>query len=394
MSRATLAVDARGLRQSGIGRYLREVLGGVFADARFRRVVLLGRPEELEPFVEEHGAGRVARVVPFPYHFYSAPAQLHWAALQAGGDLRSHVTFFPHYDVVLTDRSPRSVVTVHDLSHFKVAGQFPGWKRALASRVLARAVRRAQRVLVVSEWTRGDLLERHPEIGDKVEVIPSGVTALRAAGAERGRAEEVAGRGPFLLAVGNLKPHKNLVAAVETLARVRRRIPGALLVLVGEEFGEEGGVRERVRALGLEEAVVWFGRATDGELAHLYASAACLLFPSLYEGFGFPPLEAMSVGLPVIASDRSAIPEVVGDAAVLVGPHEWDAMAEAAVRLVEDPAHRAEMVRRGRARAALFRWEKTAGRVADLLWDAAGRGRAAEPVASRARRERSAAAVR
>lgn len=390
-----LAVDARGLRQSGIGRYLREVLRGLFADARFARIVLLGNPAEVEPFVREHGAGEVARVLPFPYHFYSAPAQLRWAALQARGELRADVAFFPHYDVPLPDLSPRTVVTVQDLSHFKLPEQFPRWKRMLASRVLERAVRRASRVVVTSRWTRGDLVERHPEVAEKLEVIPLGVNPFRAPGDPPSRrVAEAAAAGPFLLCVGNRKPHKNLEAAVETLVRVRRSLPAARLVVAGEDFGEDGGVRDRARQHGVEEAVVWFGHASDAELAHLYQSAGCLLFPSLYEGFGLPPLEAMAAGLPVVASDRASVPEVVGNAAAVVGPHDWDAMAAAAARLLSDTAHRAAMVERGRERAAHFRWEETAARVADLLWEVSAAEGVEEPGVRGLRRRGRVAAAR
>lgn len=372
----TLVVDARGLWLSGIGRFLREVLRGVFAEARFGRVTLLGRPEQLHAFVREHGAEGVARVVPFPYHFYSAPAQLHWLALHARGALAGDVAFFPHYDVPLTDLSARTVVTVQDLAHFALAAQFPAWKRAMASAVLRRAVHRASRVLVTSAWTRGELLARHPEAADRLAVVPLGVSpgVVSDEGVAPERRARIEALSPFLLCVGNRKPHKNMEAAVETLARLRPRVPGLRLVIAGEGFGEDGGVRERARRLGVEEAVSWEGRVSDAELACLYAHAGCLLFPSLYEGFGLPPLEAMQAGVPVVASDRASIPEVVGDAAAVVPPHDAEAMAAAALRLLQDPAHRAAMVRRGRERAARFRWEETASRITDLLWEVAEAG--------------------
>lgn len=370
---ASLVVDARGLRLSGIGRYLREVLRGVFADQRFGAVTLLGRPDELHDFVHCHGGGARARVVSFPYHFYSPRAQLHWAALQARGALRADVVFFPHYDVPLTDRSARTVVTVQDLGHLILRDQFPGWKRAIAGRVLARAVRRASRVTVTSGFTRAGLAERHPAIAGKVVQIPLGVNPfVPAAGLPAERVAEITRWEPFLLCVGNRKPHKNLEAAVECLHRVRRFRPGTRLVLVGEDFGEDAGVRERVRSLGLESAVVWFGRATDGELSLLYGRAVCLLFPSYFEGFGLPPLEAMAAGLPVVASDRASIPEVVGDAAAVVAPDDWDGMAAAVAGLMDSPARREDAIRRGRARAAAFRWDTTAALTCDLLWEVAG----------------------
>lgn len=376
-----MTVDARGLRLSGIGRYLREVLRVVLADPRVVRVALAGNPADLVPFIRAEGAERTARIVPFAHHFYAPAAQLHWAALQARGALRSDVVFFPHYDVPLTDRSPRTVVTVQDLNHFRLAEQFAGWKVAVAARVLRRAVRRASRVVVTSQWTHRDLVGRHPDVAARVSVIPLGVTpgaAVSNSPSASARVADLTSGGAFLLCVGNRKPHKNLVAAVEVLARLSGRLPGLRLVLVGEDFGEDAEVRARAAERGVADAIVWFGRASDAELTMLFAGAGCLLFPSLYEGFGLPPLEAMAAGVPVVASDRASIPEVVGNAAATLDPHDWDGMADAAFRLLTDPAHRAEMVRRGLRRSEQFRWEDTGARVADLIWEVgAGRGTAA-----------------
>jgi glycosyltransferase involved in cell wall biosynthesis len=362
----SLVVDARGLLLSGIGRYLREVVGGLLADPRFGRVLLLGRSGELREYLAGREGAEKARVVPFEHHFYSAAAQVHWAALRAGGALRADGAFFPHYDAPLPPIHRRSVVVVQDLAQFLLPEMFPAWKRALGGVVLSRAVARASRVVVSSESTRRDLLARHPHVAGRVVTIPLGVAHTAPVATEAALAR-VRALEPFLLCVGNRKPHKNLVAAVEVLARLRPRFPGLRLVLAGA--GGDDGVAARSAALGVADGVTELGPVSEEVLAALYARAGVLLFPSLFEGFGLPLLEAMRAGVPVVSSNRASLPEVAGDAAVLADPRDADAFAAAAARLMEDAARRAEMVRRGLVRAGELTWARTARRTADLLWE-------------------------
>jgi glycosyltransferase involved in cell wall biosynthesis len=370
---ASLLVDGRGLYRSGIGRYLREVLEVVVRDPRFARIVLLASPGDAARFLDGRGLPQV-EAVSFPHGFYSPAAQAHWALLGARGALRADAAFFPHYDVPLARVPMPYALTVHDLGHFRLPEMFPAWKRAAASRILARAVRRAARVLVISEATRRELLERHPEAAPRVELIPQGVSADFGSALDPAAVERAAALAPYLLCVGNRKPHKNLAAAVEVLARLRSDdAPGLRLVIAGQRMGEVDEVHARAAALGIADAIVDVGEVDDALLAALYAGAEVFLFPSLYEGFGLPVLEAMACGAPVVASDRSAIPEAVGDAGALVDPEDHVATAAAVRRLMVDAGHRAEMVRRGRARAAELTWERTARRTADALWQVAAR---------------------
>jgi len=373
----SLVVDARGLWLSGIGRYLREVLAGVLADARFARVTLLGHPGGIADFLATTDATVEARVVSFPHHFYSPGAELHWAVLRARGELRADAAFFPHYDVPLPGPLPPSVVTVHDLAHLRLPELFPAWKRALAGVVLGSAMRRATRVVTISEFTRDDLLARHPAARRKVEVIPQGVAGeLAARAASEGARRWADALGPFVLCVGNQKPHKNLRAAVEVLAALRPEWPELRLVVAGKRYPGADDLAEHARALGVDGALREVGAVDDDHLRALYGRAECLLFPSRFEGFGLPVLEAMACGLPVVASNRAAIPEAVGDAGLLVDPEDRAAMADS-VRRLREPALRAEMVRRGRARAASLPWAATAARTADLLCAVAGGARGA-----------------
>ncbi len=368
----SLLVDARGLYLSGIGRYSREVLSRVLRDPRFGRVALLGRPDEVHGFLDGLGDAGGAEVVPFAHHYYSPAAQLQWLSLGARGALAADAGFFPHYDVPLGGPLPPSLVTVHDLAQFRLTTMFPAWKRALGGVVLRAAVSRARRVVADSRFTRDDLAARFPGAVPKLEVVPLGVGGDVTARAPSDEAlRRVEALAPFLLVVGNQKPHKNLRAALQVLARLRNDAPGLRLVVAGKHYPGDEPLAARARELEVDGAVVDLGAVDDDLLRALYGRAECLLFPSYFEGFGLPVLEAMAWGLPVVASNRASIPEAVGDAGLMVDPDDWDAMA-AAVRTLRPGPLRDEMVARGRRRAALLTWDATASRTAELILQVAG----------------------
>jgi glycosyltransferase involved in cell wall biosynthesis len=367
-----VVVDARPLHTSGIGRYLREVLSRLLRDARFGTVTLLGDAAQLQGFLEAERPSIETRVQPFPTALYHPRAHAAWLRLTLAGRLRADVTFFPHYDTPLVGFPRRSVVTVHDLIHFRVPDAFAGWQRAAAGVVLGRAVTRASGILAGSASTRRDLLERFPAAADKVRVIPYGVgeefvRAVEASDLADSEAADVRALGPYLLCVGNRKRHKNLRAAVETLALLHDEMPELKLVVVGRVFPEWEETLRLAAERGVADAIVEFEDISDARLRQLYAGCRALLFPSLYEGFGLPVLEAMACGAPVVTSDRSSLPEVAGDAALMVDPHDWSAMAGAVRRLEGEPGLRGELQRRGWERVARFRWERTGEIVLDLL---------------------------
>jgi glycosyltransferase involved in cell wall biosynthesis len=368
----SVLVDARALRVAGLGRYLREVLKGLLEDGRFNRLRLLGDEETIRSFLQEIGADRPVEIIAYPTAFYHPRTQTAWLRLRWRAAVLADVCFFPHYDVPLLGLPSRSVVTVQDLIHFKLPGVFPRYKRVPARVMLRRAVRGAAVVLVSSEATERDLLEHHPSAACKVRRIPLGVSPyFQARSGEEGPARVGTDAAPFLLCVGNRKPHKNLIAAVETLARLREEDPHLRLVVVGQEFPGWSDVVARAQALGVAEAVNVRPSVSDEELRALYRRAEVLLFVSLYEGFGLPILEAMGCGTPVVASNQASIPEVVGAAGVIVDPHDYGAMAEAIRSIRTDPVLRHRLVRLGRERSSFFRWEHTAVRTADVLYDVA-----------------------
>jgi glycosyltransferase involved in cell wall biosynthesis len=249
-----------------------------------------------------------------------------------------------------------SVVTVQDLSFDRLPDLMSRRDRALFRTFVPRSIRRAERVLTGSEWSKNDLVERYGLSPDRIVVTPYGVdSAFHPNGP---RAER-----PYALFVGGIQPRKDPLAAVEALALLDGELK---LVVVGAEKRGGDELRSAVRRLGLERRVELAGHVERDELAALYRGAACLLFPSRYEGFGLPVLEAMASGTPVVAASAGAVPEVAGDAAILVEPGDPTAIAHGIERAF---AERDRLVAAGLERAARFSWQETARRTLDVYRD-------------------------
>jgi glycosyltransferase involved in cell wall biosynthesis len=259
------------------------------------------------------------------------------------------------------------IVTAHDVIRLLDArdgtGHIsrPGPRDRLWIELDYRGIRRAAAVIAPSAATRADLLARLALEPGRVFVVHEGVDhdRFRPVAARRGV-------GPYILFVGSEHPRKNLAAVLRALADLKRHgeLGGARLVKVGAAGSGEADfhrpVAAQVRSLGLERDVEFAGEVPDDELASYYSSAACMVLPSWVEGFGLPLLEAMACGCPVVASTAGALPEVAGDAALLVAPGDDRGLRAALGRLLRDPRARAELRERGLARARRFSWQRAA----------------------------------
>jgi glycosyltransferase involved in cell wall biosynthesis len=256
--------------------------------------------------------------------------------------------------------SYKRVVTVHDLIYRHVPGAHSGL-RALGMRALVPlAVRRSHRVITDSEATKTDLVKLLHAPADRVDVVPLGLGSP--AHAKPIRESEIRerfslGDRPVLLSLSAKRKHKNLGALLEALATLPSR---PVLILAGYQTPYERELREQAHALGLDDDVRWPGWLDPAELEALWAITAAFVFPSLYEGFGLPVLEAMARGVPVACSDASALPEVAGDAALLFDPTSGPSIADALRRLLAGGAEIERLKRAGLERAAQFTWERTA----------------------------------
>jgi glycosyltransferase involved in cell wall biosynthesis len=226
-------------------------------------------------------------------------------------------------------------------------------------------------VLTVSEASKRDILRYFNVSAAKVEVIPNAIDErLGLAPSDEEIAlvrERYMLNDPFLLYAGNIKPHKNLERLIEAFGLLRARgFDRVKLLIIGDQVTKYAALRRAVHRCKLHTHVRFFGFVPDRMLAVLYRLADAFVFPSLYEGFGLPPLEAMASGTPVITSNVSAMPEVVGDAALLVDPYDTGAIAGALERVLADPALRADLSARGLARAREFSWERSIRRIRDV----------------------------
>lgn len=244
----------------------------------------------------------------------------------------------------------RAVVTVHDISFEHLPELMSRRDRTLFRGLVPGSTRRAERVITVSDWTRLELLERYGLAEEKVVVTRLGVDP---AFGPNGREQAAP---PYLLLVGAIQPRKDPITALEALARLDRELR---LVFAGPEKRGAGDVRRAVSRLGLENRVELLGYVSKPRLAELYRGAACLVFPSRYEGFGLPIVEAMASGTPVVATRVGAIPEVAGDAAVLVEPRDPAVLAAGIERAL---AARERLAAAGLARARTFSWAEAARR--------------------------------
>lgn len=256
------------------------------------------------------------------------------------------------------------VTVVHDLIPLFYPAEPPRIPRAhLYFRYVVPILLRASRAVVtVSEATRRDVLARYRLTPERVHVAHPGYDPARFA---PGPASE--DRAPYLLYVGNVAPHKNLVRLVEAFAGIAPRTRATLVIRGSGSARHVATLRRQIEAMALGDRVDWrpYERASD--LPRLYRGARAVVLPSLTEGFGFPALEAMACGTPVIASNAASIPEVVGDAAWLVDPLDTDGLARAMARLLDDDAVAADLRERGLERAKRFSWARTAEIVAAHL---------------------------
>jgi glycosyltransferase involved in cell wall biosynthesis len=255
------------------------------------------------------------------------------------------------------------VVTVYDLSFLRFPEAFRPWNRLYLSLFTRLSVQRARRVIAISQHTKRDLIRWLGTPEEKVDVAPCGVgEAFRPLPrAEVEAFREAQGLPPqFFLFVGTLEPRKNLPAALQAVRRLLDAGHAPYLAVVG---GRGWGYTEALQSideLDLARHVRLVGFVPTDELVLWYNAATALVYPSLYEGFGMPPLEAMACGLPVVASDRGALPEVVGEAGLLVDPTDPDHLAEALARVWQDADLRALLRERGLARARGASWRETA----------------------------------
>jgi glycosyltransferase involved in cell wall biosynthesis len=361
-----IAIDARKLRDYGIGTYVRNLLRHLSRIDSNTEYVLFCRAEDCA-LAEELGEN--FRAVPEPARPYSASEQL-----RIPMDIRREgIDLFhaPHY--VLPPLTPcKSIVTIHDCIHLRFPQYLPNrLAYAYARSSLWFATHRSNRVLTVSEASKRDILRYFTVPERKIDVIYNAIDERFGELPAPEEIERVRDRyqlnAPYVLYAGNIKPHKNLERLIEAFHMVRRAdLEHVKMLIIGDEISKYATLRRAVHRYKLHKHVRFFGFVPDKTLAVLYRLARAFVFPSLYEGFGLPPLEAMASGTPVITSNVSSLPEVVGDAALLIDPYDPEAIAEAMRRVLLDSDLREDLRQRGLRRVGEFSWERSVRRVRQI----------------------------
>ncbi len=355
----------------GINRYFANVIGGL--PRGYRPTLLVGRRHAVNfpshPNLKVCGyGGRMPRLENFSHRLGLYSAKLRDELLDEYCARGRFDLVHPTYYRLMTGRPVGSyraptVLTVWDMidevfpAEQDPTGEHAEWKRS--------AVRAAARIICISEHTKKSLLERYPVPEERVSVIylASEIDESLSHG------PEPVPERPYFLYVGSRAPYKNFGGLLRAFARVAASRPGLALCVVGPPFtAEEEGL---VAGLKLAGRVEHYGQAGDEHLAKLYRCSLALVYPSLYEGFGIPPLEAMACGTAAVVANTTSLPEVVGDAGLLFDPRREDELISRLLLLVDDGAAREELIRKGRLRAKHFGWHKTVAQTLEVYRSAA-----------------------
>lgn len=358
--------------RAGLGRYTQELVTALMTiDTENEYVAFYNRPSEAQvdpplgclPHLATNLPNKPWRMSVLLAQFMHLPQD----RLFPGVDL-FHATdhLLPRLSQV------KSVFTLHDLVFRFYPETHMPLNRWFLTLMMPRFLQAADAVIAVSECTKRDAIRLYGVDESKIRVIYEGVNpCFRLAPSEAISAVRQNHNLPehFILSVGTIEPRKNLNTLLAAYRALRHRGAEFKLVIVGKKGWLYQGFFRRLRELGLEDEVIFPGFVPDDDLPALYSAADLFVFPSLYEGFGLPLLEAMACGTPVVTSDVSSLPEIVGDAAITVDPHKAEELAEAILRILEDPVLRVRLQNKGLARAKIFSWEDTAKKTLEIYED-------------------------
>ena len=378
-----IAIDARRIRGFGIGTYTRNLisaLGTIDPDDRFLIIVNEGEQNEVPSLPSTFQTAAV------PKPRYRVKAALAFPNVLRG--FRPDLVHLPQNEVPFFTPKPY-VVTIHDMSDLLFSDKRTTFRDELKLYWFRRGLLRADKVISVSEATRRDVRNTLGIPEDRIRMIynaPDPVFTAHSKSMELDETHRIMERYqinyPFLLYAGNIKPQKNIPRLVEAFAVLRGELSShpiysdLRLIIIGDEISKAPAVRHSVIRSRVENAVRFLGFVPIQTLRIFYKAAAAFVFPSLYEGFGLPPLEAMASGIPVITSNVSSLPEVVGDAAIVVNPENVFDISRGIREALLDEELRRACIQRAYAQVARFSWRITAERVLDVYREVATSARA------------------
>ncbi len=377
-----IAIDVRRLRDFGIGTYIRNLLNALAVEDSVNQYLLLAQKADAPQL-----AHLPTSFQPVFYDRLDTDRLEHFFLPLFLRRLKPDLIHFPNNRVPLLLRR-RYVVTVHDMSALLFSNDSGLWMNIRRFR-FRRGLLRAAKVITVSAATSRDVRNILSIPADRIRIVYNApapeffdherpAVLVNAAGPEAAETERrrilerYQIQQPFLLYAGNIRPQKNIPRLVEAFAVVRTELENhptyknLRLIIIGDEISKYPAVRRAVMQSRVEHYVRFLGFVPFDTLRVFYELASAFVFPSLYEGFGLPPLEAMASGTPVVASEIGALPEVVGDAAMLVNPENVFDIARGICEVLLNQDLRASLIQKGRSHAASFSWERTAREVMDI----------------------------
>ncbi len=323
-----ITIDARMINHSGIGTYLKNMIPNLVGNYK---IALLGNTQILQSF----SWNDKVTIISTDYPIYSVSEQLNLPRHIP----ESRLFISPHYNIPLRNiAADKRLVVIHDVNHLVKINKISSIKKAYARYMISAAIKKSDRIITDSYFSQIEIIRLASTNGKEIKVIHCGINddEIRSL-ANQVNHEELRQKynlpQSYFLYVGGIKDHKNLISALKAFNLLIRKYSTQKLVVIGvkqDEFDNDQ------RIIDLKDGVIVPGYISDSELPAVYANALCLVFPSLYEGFGLPPLEAMSCGCPVIASNYSSIPEVCGDAALYFDPLNIDEILKTMQKIIED----------------------------------------------------------
>lgn len=373
-----VAIDIRRISDFGVGTYIRNIVRALSRLDRLNRYHLIGPPEKAE------------EIGPLPPNFHTIALREHDTSVRGFFEFRNilrrlgcDLVHIPHLFWLPRLLSCPYVMTVHDvLEHMSHATKHSGARRLLHFQLTRRVLLGASRVFAVSQFTKSELEKLFSIPARRIEVVYNAVDERfmhgHATEADRALiAQRYQVTYPFILYAGRISPHKNLVRIIEAFSALRAELekdgkyPDLKLIIIGDELSKNPDLRRTVIKSGVQNEVRFLGFVPIEVLRIFYDLAKVFIFPSLYEGFGLPPLEAMVHGTPVITSNTSSLPEVVGNAAVLVNPENVFEIMRALHRVLVDQKLREKMKCRSVEQSQRFSWESSARRVLQVYHEVA-----------------------
>jgi glycosyltransferase involved in cell wall biosynthesis len=375
-----IAIDIRRMTEFGVGTYTRNTVRALGRLDRQNKYFLLGSAE------------KVAEIGPLPPNFHAIPLLERDTTVKGYFDCRAalkrlncNLVHIPHLFWLPRNLPCPYVMTVHDvLEHMHGARDHSGIRRSLHFHLTRRVLKNAARVFAVSRFTKSEIEKLFGISSGRIEVVYNAIDERFLSGhaSEADRqllAERYLVTNPFLLYAGRISPHKNVVRIIEAFSALKAelekegRFPDLKLIIIGDELSKHPDLRRTVVRGGVQNDVRFMGFVPIEVLRIFYDVAKIFIFPSLYEGFGLPPLEAMAHGTPVVASNSSSLPEVVGNAAMLVNPENVFEIMRALHRVLVDQALRDRLKERGYEQATKFSWDASAHQILAAYQDVTAR---------------------